>query len=96
MLIMHEAEHGEARAQRLLALRYHRGRGVRQSDDLAVQWMRKAAAQGLALAERDLAGFYMDGIGVKQDPEEAMRLYRLAADKGDPIAIQICETRAPR
>jgi hypothetical protein len=85
-LLMTEAEQGDARAQRLLALRYWRGRGVMQSDELAVQWMKKAAAQKSALAERDLAGFYRQGIGVERDPAEALRLYRLAAQQGDPIA----------
>lgn len=85
-LLMCEAERGDARAQRLLALRYWRGRGVTQSDELAAQWMKQAAAQKLALAERDLAGFYQQGIGVERDADEALRLYRLAAQQGDPIA----------
>ena len=89
-LLMDDAERGEARAQRLLALRYRRGRGVAQSDELAARWMKKAAAQGLALAERDLAGFYLEGIGVERDPDEALRLFRQAAQKGDPIAKDIC------
>ena len=83
---MEEAAHGDARAQRLLALRYWRGRGVTQSIELAAQWMKQAAAQKLALAERDLASFYQQGIGVERDPNEALRLYRLAARQGDPIA----------
>jgi len=91
-LILKDAERGEARAQRLLALRYRRGRGVAQSNILAARWMIKAAAQGLALAERDLAEFYQQGIGVERDPDEAMRLFRLAADKGDPIAKKFCST----
>ena len=85
-LIKNEAKHGDARAQRLLALRYRHGRGVTQSDEVAAAWMKKAAAQELALAQRDLAGFYWNGIGVEQDPPQALRLYRLAALQGDPIA----------
>jgi TPR repeat protein len=88
-LLMEEAARGDARAQRLLALRYWRGRGVMQNNELAAQWMLQAAAQKLALAERDLAGFYQQGIGVARDPDEALRLYRLAARQGDPIAKKI-------
>ena len=88
-LLMEEAAHGDARAQRLLALRYWRGRGVTQSIELAAQWMKQAAAQKLALAERDLASFYQQGIGVERDPNEALRLYRLAAHQGDPIAKKV-------
>jgi hypothetical protein len=85
-LLINDAELGDARAQRLLALRYWRGRGVVQSDALAAYWMKKAAEQRLVLAERDLAGFYDQGIGVERDPNQALRLYKSAAQRGDPIA----------
>jgi len=93
-LLMFEAHHGDARAQRLLALRYRRGRGVEQSDELAVQWMEKAALQGLSLAERDLGTFYHQGIGVARDLHQALRLYRLAAQQGDPIAKKLLQDMA--
>jgi TPR repeat protein len=85
-LLKRDAEHGAARAQRLLALRYWRGRGVTQSNELAAKWMKKAAAQDFALALRDLASFYQDGVGVEQGPAHALHLYRPAAQQGDPIA----------
>jgi TPR repeat protein len=87
-LIRQDAERGDARAQRLLALRYWRGRGVEQSNTLAADWMHKAAAQGLSLAQRDLANFYQAGIGVQQDLQKALSLYRAAAEQGDPIAAR--------
>jgi len=93
-LLMIEAQHGDARAQRLLALRYRRGRGVEQSDELAAQWMAKAAMQGLSLAERDLGTFYHQGIGVVSDLQHALRLYRLAAQQGDPIAEKYIQEMA--
>ena len=86
-LLAKNAECGDARAQRLLALRYWRGRGVKQNFQLAAKWMKQAAAQGWALAQRDLAGFYQNGIGVEQDTAAALRLYRLAAKQGDPVAV---------
>ena len=90
-LLKKDAEHGDARAQRLLAIRYWRGRGVTQSAELAAEWMKKAAAQAWVLALRDLAGFYQNGIGVERDLAEALRLYRLAAGQGDPIAMNFIE-----
>lgn len=85
-LLLHDAEQGVARAQRLLALRYLRGRGVAQDVASAHHWLRKAAEQQLALAQRDLAELYEQGIGVEKSTDEALRLYRLAAAQGDPIA----------
>ena len=86
MLMREDAAQGNARAQRLLALRYWRGRGMEQNLELAASWMHSAAAQGLSLAQRDLAGFYLNGIGVRQDPAKALELYLAAALQGDPIA----------
>jgi len=85
-LLRRHAEGGDARAQRLLALRYRRGRGVTQDWTEAARWMQEAAAQGLSLAQRDLAEFYQQGIGVARDEVQALELYRAAAAQGDPIA----------
>src|SRR3569832_1364521 len=86
-LLLHDATVGDARAQRLLALRYLRGRGVTQDLAVAHRWLRLSAAQSHALAQRDLGELYELVIGVTQDMTEALRLYRLAAALGDPIAI---------
>src|SRR3569623_1787925 len=83
---MRDAEQGHARAQRLLALRYLRGRGVAQDLAAAHRWLQAAARQGLALAQRDLGTCYEQGLGVARDVREARRLYLLAAAQGDPIA----------
>jgi TPR repeat protein len=93
-LLMVEAQRGDARAQRLLALRYRRGRGVEQNDELASTWMKQAAMQGLSLAERDLGTFYRQGIGVAHDLQQAIQLYRLAAQQGDPIAKKFIQEMA--
>lgn len=85
-LLRVHAEQGDARAQRLLALRYRRGRGVTQDLAAAARWMQSAAAQGLSLAQRDLAEFYQLGLGVPRDEVKALQLYRAAAVQGDPIA----------
>lgn len=85
-LLMEDAERGEARAQRLLALRYLRGRGVGRDPALAYQWMERAAAQGLALAQRSLGELLEQGVCGPRDMAGAERLYRLSAQQGDPIA----------
>lgn len=97
-LILHDAAEGDARAQRLLALRYLRGRGIAQDLAAAHRWLRLAAEQSLALAQRDLGELYERGIGVTPDLTEALRLYRLAAAQGDPLALarlRALEQRAP-
>ena len=85
-LLRDHAEMGDARAQRLLALRLWRGRGVAQDWTEAARWMQRSAAQGLSLAQRDLGEFYQQGIGVARDDRLALQLYRAAAAQGDPIA----------
>lgn len=98
-LLLRDATAGDARARRLLALRYLRGRGVAQDLAAAHRWLRLAAEQSLALAQRDLGELYERGIGVTRDLTEALRLYRLAATQGDPIALArlrvLEQTRAP-
>lgn len=86
-LILRDANAGDARARRLLALRYLRGRGVEQDLAAAHRWLRLAAEQSFALAQRDLGELYERGVGVTPDLTEALRLYRLAAAQGDPIAL---------
>src|SRR3569832_2390206 len=62
-LLLHDAPVGDARAQRLLALRYLRGRGVTQDLTVAHRWLRLSADQSLALAQRDLGELYEQGGG---------------------------------
>jgi len=93
-LLHTEARAGDARAQRLLALRYLRGRDVAPDPETAVHWLGLAAAQGLALALRDLGECYERGWGVAPDPARARALYEDAAARGDPIARTRLEGRA--
>src|SRR3569833_2182721 len=83
---MRDAEQGHARAQRLLALRYLRGRGVALDLAAAQRWLQAAARQGLALAQRDLGTCYEQGQREARDVREARRIYFLPAAQGDPIA----------
>src|SRR3569833_2660076 len=55
-LLLHDATVGDARAQRLLALRYLRGRGVTQDLAVAHRGRRRAAGRARARARRGRGG----------------------------------------
>jgi uncharacterized protein len=52
----------------------------------AVEWFRKAAAQGYAPAEFQMGQLYDFGFGVVQDDREALAWYRKAAEHGSAAA----------
>ena len=84
-----DASQGIARAQRLLAMRYLRGRGVSKDEAIAFYWMQLAAQQHFSLAQRSLGELYEnDGcrLGIALDMTQASHWYRLAALQGDSIA----------
>lgn len=86
-LLQRDAERGVVRAQRLLANRYLRGRGVAKDERLAAEWMRRAADQGLATAQRAYGELLEAGRGVSANFEEAVRWYLRAGEQGDPEAL---------
>ena len=59
-----------------------------QSQDYkqAVEWFRKAAAQGNADAQYNLGVMYSNGQGVKQDYKKAVEWFRKAAAQGNADA----------
>jgi hypothetical protein len=58
------------------------GNGIRQDSVQAVEWFRRAAAQGLAQGQFQLGVSFEDGIGgVTQDLPQAAEWYRRAADQ---------------
>jgi len=81
-----DARLGIARAQRLLSMRYLRGRGVLKDEAIAFYWMKLAALQDFALAQRSLGEFYENGSGVPRDTTLASHWYHLAALQGDSAA----------
>ncbi|MFP4560595.1 MAG: tetratricopeptide repeat protein [Thiohalorhabdus sp.] len=85
-LLEADAREGEARAQRHLANRYLRGRGLPTDPAQAAYWMRQAAEQGLAPAQRSFGEFLEQGIGLDPDPDAARGWYAAAAKQGDPVA----------
>jgi TPR repeat protein len=73
------AAKGNAREQFNLAAGLEREKKY----DEAMQWYRRAAAQGFQPAELNLAQMYEKGIGVAQDTGEARKRYRRLASLGD-------------
>ena len=86
VVLQTDARQGVARAQRLLAMRYMRGRGVPKDAAVAFYWMQLAAQQNFTLAQRSLGELYENGSGIALDINLASHWYRLAAQQGDPIA----------
>ena len=83
-----DAKQGIARAQRLLAMRYLRGRGVPKDEAIAFYWMQLAAQQHFSLAQRSLGELYENGLGIALDMTQASHWYSLAALQGDSIATE--------
>lgn len=62
----------DAEGQYNLGARYATGLGVKQNNQKAVQWYRKAAEQGHAKAQCVLGLRYVKGDGVSQDYQKAV------------------------
>ena len=65
---------------------YEKGMGVPKSDAEAVNWYRKAAAEGFALGQLGLGLMYGKGQGVPKDDAEAAKWFHKAAEQGEPQA----------
>ena len=85
-VLLEDAERGVARAQRHLANRYLRGRGVACDPAMAAHWMRRAAEQGFPPAMRAWGEYLEQGVADAPDPAAALTWYRRAAERGDPHA----------
>ena len=94
-ILLIDAGHGIARAQRLLAIRYLRGRGVPKDEAAAFYWMQLAAQQHFSMAQRSLGEFYENGLGIELDITLASHWYGLAALQGDFIAKEHLQRLAP-
>ena len=94
-ILVIDASHGIARAQRLLAIRYLRGRGVCKDEAVAFYWMQLAAQQHFSMAQRSLGELYENGLGIALNLTLAFDWYRLAALQGDSIAKEHLQRLAP-
>jgi uncharacterized protein len=80
------ANDGNSRAQFGLGVIYHKGKGVKQDHDKAIEWYKKAAEQGHATAQNNLGIMYRRGDGVARNPREAFTWVWMAAMQGNPRA----------
>jgi TPR repeat protein len=70
-----------------MALIFHKGEdGVEQDYKNAMEYYKKAAAQGDASSMINLGVMYEKGQGVQQDYKQAMEWYLKAADKDNGLA----------
>ena len=70
----------------MLGACYEKGWGVKQDNEMAAIWFRKAAENGLPVAQYRLGIRYFDGDGVEKDEEKALAWLRKAAEGGDEDA----------
>jgi len=80
------ADHGNTRAEQILADMYEHGKGVAPSMTEAVKWLEKLAAQGDPVIQVKLGFIYLLGKGIPKNSDEALRWFRLAAAQDDPDA----------
>ena len=73
-------------AQNSLGNMHRKGAGVKQDRKGAVEWYKKAAAQGHAHAQTNLGVAHANGHGVKQNYTAAAAWFRLAAEQGSAKA----------
>ncbi len=77
------ADQGHSGAQVLLGEMYLIGMGTPQDDQRALEWFRKAAAQGEAIAQNNLGVMYQGGrAALPPDDRQAVEWYRKAAAQG--------------
>jgi TPR repeat protein len=80
------AEEGQPLAQHFLGWHYHKGLGIEQNDEKAVEWWLRAAEQGLTQSQQGLGWAFEHGRGVRRDYVEAYRWYARAVAAGDEDA----------
>jgi hypothetical protein len=89
---LRKAQLGDAAAQTFVGAAYEYGWGVARDPVQAIDWYRKAAAQGVAEAQFKLGFAYAYGkaingaVVVPQDSARAVRWYRSAAEQGHAAA----------
>jgi TPR repeat protein len=80
------AKAGDPVAQEMIGELYDTGIGVKRDYGRALNWYRRASAQGNVASERRLGFKYYFGNGVARDPAVAAAHFRVAAERDDPIA----------
>ena len=79
----------DAQAQERIGFIYANAKGVEKDDEMALQWFRKAAAQGYGVAEYNLGYMYFWGRGVPEDHAVAAVWYEKAAEQDYTLAQHV-------
>lgn len=82
--VQEAARGGDAEAQHELSKAYALGEGLPQDEQLAAQWLEKAADQGYLPAICVLASCYYVGQGVFKNYAVALHWASIAAERGNP------------
>ena len=84
------AKQGNALGQAKFASLHILGRnGVEVDNQVAMEWMKKAANQQLVEAQVVVAAMYDRGMGVKADKKQATQWYEKAAKQGHGTSLAI-------
>lgn len=70
----------------MLAMMFGTGRGVQQSDENAIAWLRKSAKLNYPKAQIALGMAYEKGFGVEKNHFAAIKWYQKAAKQGNEKA----------
>jgi uncharacterized protein len=89
------AKQGLVEAQYEVGVAYAEGRGVRDSNALAVKWFRAGAEQGHAQCQARLGLMYALGVGVAQDDVAAQEWLNKSAAQGFPKSLFLLDAFYP-
>lgn len=76
------AEAGDPESQKILAIMYDYGHGVKADPKKALEWFKRSAEQGQPAVQYQVGTKYFRGSGVEQDHAEAAMWWELAANGG--------------
>src|SRR5262249_29517804 len=84
--LLHQAQHGNRKAQTQVGIAFLRGEGVKQDFSEAHKWLTRAAEQADPLAEHNLGVMCYAGWGEERSARAAAKWFEKAAAAGLPEA----------
>ena len=85
------AAQGDMGSQRILGIKYYKGKEVPQNYKEAARWFRLSAAQGDTVSQTSLGKMYYDGKGVNQNKVYAYMWWNVATSLGNKISVKARE-----
>lgn len=82
------ADQGHEDGLYILALAYHRGRGVEVNMDTAIDYYKKGAELEYPPCVHNLGSVYMSGEGIRKNTKKGLGLIKAAAEKGYAPAMK--------